>query len=67
MADGFHGNLRFGPFELSSRERVQGISVQLGSRSFKNHLSNCGIRQLTLMRWTIIDDHCFRCQSRRQI
>ena len=22
MADGFYGNLRFGPFELSSRERV---------------------------------------------
>jgi DNA-binding winged helix-turn-helix (wHTH) protein len=37
MADGFHGNLRFGPFELSSRERVlrrDGVMLPLGGRAF---------------------------------
>jgi DNA-binding winged helix-turn-helix (wHTH) protein len=36
MADGFYGNLRFGPFELSSRERVlrrDGVMLPLGSRA----------------------------------
>jgi DNA-binding winged helix-turn-helix (wHTH) protein len=34
MADGFYRNLRFGPFELSSRERVlrrDGVMLPLGS------------------------------------
>jgi DNA-binding winged helix-turn-helix (wHTH) protein len=33
MADGFYGNLRYGPFELSSRERVlrrDGVMLPLG-------------------------------------
>ncbi len=36
MADSFDGNLRFGPFELSSRERVlrrEGVALTLGSRA----------------------------------
>ena len=36
MADGFYGNLHFGPFELSSRERVlrrDGVMLPLGSRA----------------------------------
>ena len=36
MADGFYGNLQFGPFELSSRERVlrrDGVMLPLGSRA----------------------------------
>src|SRR6266404_3800872 len=36
MADGFYRNLRFGPFELSSRERVlrrDGVMLPLGSRA----------------------------------
>jgi DNA-binding winged helix-turn-helix (wHTH) protein len=36
MADGFYGNLRFGPFELSSRERAlrrDGVMLPLGSRA----------------------------------
>src|ERR1700692_654076 len=36
MADGFDQNLRFGPFELSSRERVlrrDGVVLPLGSRA----------------------------------
>lgn len=36
MADGFYRNLRFGPFELSSRERVlrrDGVMLRLGSRA----------------------------------
>jgi DNA-binding winged helix-turn-helix (wHTH) protein len=34
--DGVHGSLRFGPFELSSRERVlrrEGLQLQIGSRA----------------------------------
>jgi|SRR5882724_6026862 len=37
MADGFYGNLRFGPFELSSRERVLrrgDVMLPLGGRAF---------------------------------
>ena len=37
MADGFYRNLRFGPFELSNRERVlrrDGVMLPLGSRAF---------------------------------
>ena len=36
MAEGLHGNLRFGPFELSSRERAlrrDGVMLPLGSRA----------------------------------
>jgi DNA-binding winged helix-turn-helix (wHTH) protein len=36
MADGFYRNLRFGPFELSSRERAlrrDGVMLPLGSRA----------------------------------
>jgi DNA-binding winged helix-turn-helix (wHTH) protein len=36
MADGLYGNLRFGPFELSSRERAlrrDGVMLLLGSRA----------------------------------
>jgi DNA-binding winged helix-turn-helix (wHTH) protein len=36
MADGVHGNLQFGPFELSIRERVlrrEGVALPLGSRA----------------------------------
>jgi DNA-binding winged helix-turn-helix (wHTH) protein len=36
MADGFDGNLEFGPFELSSRERVlrrEGVVLPLGDRA----------------------------------
>jgi predicted ATPase/DNA-binding winged helix-turn-helix (wHTH) protein len=36
MADSFDGNLRFGPFELSSRERVlrrEGVALTLGGRA----------------------------------
>jgi len=36
MADGVDGNLQFGPFELSSRERVlrrEGVALPLGSRA----------------------------------
>jgi DNA-binding winged helix-turn-helix (wHTH) protein len=36
MADGSYGNLRFGPFELSSRERAlrrDGVMLPLGSRA----------------------------------
>ena len=67
MADGFYGNLRFGPFELSSTERAlrrdganestpqKSMSRRLGSRPFKNYLSNCGIVAIGLtvdVRWT---------------
>jgi DNA-binding winged helix-turn-helix (wHTH) protein len=37
MADGSYGNLRFGRFELSSRERVlrrDGVMLPLGGRAF---------------------------------
>jgi two-component SAPR family response regulator len=37
MADGFYRNLRFGPFEFSSRERVlrrDGVMLPLGGRAF---------------------------------
>jgi DNA-binding winged helix-turn-helix (wHTH) protein len=37
MAVGFYGNLRFGPFELSNRERVlrrDGVVLPLGGRAF---------------------------------
>jgi DNA-binding winged helix-turn-helix (wHTH) protein len=37
MVDGLHGNLRFGPFELSSRERAlrrDGVMLPLGGRAF---------------------------------
>jgi hypothetical protein len=55
MADGSYGDLRFGSFELSSTERAlrrdganestpqKSMSRRLGSRPFKNYLSNCGI------------------------
>ena len=36
MANGFDRNLRFGPFELSSRERVlrrEGVMLPLGGRA----------------------------------
>ena len=36
MVEGFHGNLRFGPFELSSTERAlrrDGVMLPLGSRA----------------------------------
>jgi DNA-binding winged helix-turn-helix (wHTH) protein len=36
MAEGLHGDLRFGPFELSSRERAlrrDGVMLPLGSRA----------------------------------
>jgi DNA-binding winged helix-turn-helix (wHTH) protein len=36
MADGVHGNLQFGPFELSIRQRVlrrEGVALPLGSRA----------------------------------
>jgi DNA-binding winged helix-turn-helix (wHTH) protein len=68
MADGLYGNLRFGPFELSSKQRAlrrDGVMLPLGSRAL-DILIYLAERPGEVIAKQELHDRVW-CRSRRQI